>query len=134
MIDYFRGTLVLNTLNSAVVEVNGIGYDVNITISTSTKLPNLGKEVQLYIVESTGMYGGVISHYGFLSKEEREMFLLIKDEVPGTGAKKLWNIWKKYLNHLQILKMQSLQEMFRCCQVFWFYKKNGRKIDSLTKR
>lgn len=88
MIDYFRGTLVLKTLNNAVVEVNGTGYDVNITVSSSEKLPQSGHEIKLYIVESTGMYGGVVSHYGFLSKEEREMFLLIKDEVPGTGAKK----------------------------------------------
>ncbi|GAB1402098.1 hypothetical protein MASR1M68_10090 [Elusimicrobiota bacterium] len=127
MIDYFRGTLVLNTLNSAVVEVNGIGYDVNITISTSTKLPNLGKEVQLYIVESTGMYGGVISHYGFLSKEEREMFLLIKDEVPGTGAKKTMEYMEKISKSFADFKNAIVtRDVSMLSSIFGFTKKRQK--------
>jgi Holliday junction DNA helicase RuvA len=114
MIDYFRGTLVSKTLNNAVVEVNGTGYDVNITVSSSEKLPQSGHEIKLYIVESTGMYGGVVSHYGFLSKEEREMFLLIKDEVPAQVLKKQWNIWIKYQNLLPILKTPLFQKIFQC--------------------
>ncbi len=129
MIDYFRGTLVLNTLNSAVVEVNGIGYDVNITISTSTKLPNLGKEVQLYIVESTGMYGGVISHYGFLSKEEREMFLLIKDEVPGTGAKKTMEYMEKISKSFADFKNAIVtRDVSMLSSIFGFTKKTAEKL------
>ena len=88
MIDYFNGILSYKTLNTAIVEVSGIGYGISITSDTFNKLPSDGNPVRLYIVESTGMYGGVISYYGFLSKQEREMFNLIKDEVPSTGAKK----------------------------------------------
>ena len=34
-----------------------------------------------------GMYGGGITLYGFLSLEEKEIYLLLR-EIPGTGAKK----------------------------------------------
>lgn len=129
MIDYFRGTLVLNTLNNAVIEVNGIGYNVNITVSTSAKLPNLGQEVQLYIVESTGMYGGVISHYGFLSKEEREMFLLIKDEVPGTGAKKTMEYMEKISKSFADFKNAIVaRDISMLSGIFGFTKKTAEKL------
>lgn len=129
MIDYFRGILSSNTLNNAVIEVNGIGYDISITVSTSNKLPNLGKEVKLYIVESTGMYGGVVSHYGFLSKEEREMFLLIKDEVPGTGAKKTMEYMEKISKSFADFKNAVVaRDISMLSSIFGFTKKTAEKL------
>lgn len=129
MIDYFRGTLSSNTLNNAIIEVNGIGYDVNITVSTSSKLPNLGNEVKLYIVESTGMYGGVVSHYGFLSQEEREMFLLIKDEVPGTGAKKTMEYMEKISKSFADFKNAVVaRDISMLSSIFGFTKKTAEKL------
>ncbi|MCA6070879.1 MAG: Holliday junction branch migration protein RuvA, partial [Endomicrobium sp.] len=89
MIDYLCGTLNSKSTNSVTVDVNGIGYSVAITMSSFSKLPEIGNSVKIYVAEAVaGIYGGVVYLYGFLSKEEREMYLLIKDEVPGTGAKK----------------------------------------------
>jgi len=34
------------------------------------------------------MYGGGVTLYGFLSPAEKEMFLILRDQVPNTGAKK----------------------------------------------
>jgi len=129
MIDYFRGTLVSKTLNNAVVEVNGTGYDVNITVSSSEKLPQSGHEIKLYIVESTGMYGGVVSHYGFLSKEEREMFLLIKDEVPGTGAKKTMEYMDKISKSFADFKNAVVsRDVSMLSSIFGFTKKTAEKL------
>lgn len=129
MIDYFRGTLSSNKLNNVVIEVNGIGYDVSITVSTSNKLPNLGQELKLYIVESTGMYGGVVSHYGFLSKEEREMFLLIKDEVPGTGAKKTMEYMEKISKSFADFKNAVVaRDISMLSSIFGFTKKTAEKL------
>ncbi len=134
MIDYFRGTLVSKTLNNAVVEVNGTGYDVNITVSSSEKLPQSGHEIKLYIVESTGMYGGVVSHYGFLSKEEREMFLLIKDEVPGTGAKKTMEYMDKISKSFADFKNAVVsKDISMLTGVFGFTKKTAEKLISSLK-
>ncbi|MDD5021360.1 MAG: Holliday junction ATP-dependent DNA helicase RuvA [Endomicrobiaceae bacterium] len=134
MIDYFRGILSSNTLTNAVIEVNGVGYDVAITVSTSNKLPNLGQEVRLYIVESTGMYGGVVSHYGFLSKEEREMFLLIKDEVPGTGAKKTMEYMEKISKSFADFKNAVVtRDVSMLSSIFGFTKKTAEKLIAALK-
>ena len=134
MIDYFRGTLISKTLNNAVVEVNGTGYDVNITVSSSEKLPQSGHEIKLYIVESTGMYGGVVSHYGFLSKEEREMFLLIKDEVPGTGAKKTMEYMDKISKSFADFKNAVVaRDVSMLSGIFGFTKKTAEKLIAALK-
>jgi Holliday junction DNA helicase RuvA len=134
MIDYFNGTLSSKTQNSVIIEVSGIGYNVNVTIATSEKLPREGQELKLYIVESTGMYGGLISHYGFLSKDEREMFLLIKDEVPSTGAKKameyLDKISKSFADFRNAVVSRDISML---CSVFGFTKKTAEKLIAALK-
>ncbi|MDD2524316.1 MAG: Holliday junction ATP-dependent DNA helicase RuvA [Endomicrobiaceae bacterium] len=134
MIDYFNGTLSSKTQNSVIIEVSGIGYNVNVTIATSEKLPREGQELKLYIVESTGMYGGLISHYGFLSKDEREMFLLIKEEVPSTGAKKameyLDKISKSFADFRNAVVSRDISML---CSVFGFTKKTAEKLIAALK-
>jgi Holliday junction DNA helicase RuvA len=91
MICYLSGILNSKSasVNSVIIDVNGIGYEIFIPFFIFTKLPEIGRLVKMYVVESiTGMYGGITSLYGFLTKEEKEMYLLIKNEVPGIGAKK----------------------------------------------
>lgn len=89
MLDYISGILESKSKYNITISVSGIGYEAIVTLSTFSKLPEIGNQVKIYVVESvSGMYGGVICLYGFLTKEERNMYLLIKDEVPGIGAKK----------------------------------------------
>jgi Holliday junction DNA helicase RuvA len=89
MIDYLCGLLESKSTNSVTIDVNGIGYIISVPVSTFSELPKIGNSVKIYVVEAVaGMYGGIVCLYGFLTKEEREMYLLIKDEVPSTGAKK----------------------------------------------
>lgn len=134
MIDYFNGILSSKKQNSAVVEVSGIGYEVNITSAACDKLPKEGQEVKLYIVESTGMYGGVVSHYGFLSKDEREMFLLIKDEVPSTGAKKAMEYLDKISKSFADFKSAvAARDVSMICSMFGFTKKTAEKITAALK-
>ena len=87
MITHLRGTLDSKSQGSVVIDAGGVGYEVQTAVSAYDKLPGIGAEIKLYIVESVPMYGGGVSLYGFLTDEERGIFLLLK-EVPGTGAKK----------------------------------------------
>ena len=133
-IDYFKGTLSYKTLNTAVVEVAGIGYSIFITADTFNKLPNDGNQVRLYIVESTGMYGGVISYYGFLSKEERDMFVLIKDEVPSTGAKKAMEYLEKISKSFADFQAAVIKrDISMLSGIFGFTKKTAEKLVSALK-
>lgn len=134
MIDYFNGILSSKTQNIAVIEVCGIGYSVNITSDTGQKLPEHGQEVKLYIVESTGMYGGLVSHYGFLTKDEREMFVLIKDEVPSTGAKKAMEYLEKVSKSFADFKNAvASKDTAVLCGLFGFTKKTAEKLVSALK-
>lgn len=134
MIDYFNGILSYKALNTAVVEVSGVGYSISITSDTFNKLPSDGNPIKLFIVESTGMYGGVISYYGFLSKQEREMFNLIKDEVPATGAKKAMEYLDKISKSFADFKAAIVKrDISMLSGIFGFTKKTSEKLVTALK-
>ena len=134
MIDYFKGTLSYKTLNTAVVEVAGIGYSISITADTFNKLPADGNQVKLYIIESTGMYGGVISYYGFLTGEERDMFVLIKDEVPSIGAKKAMEYLDKISKSFADFQAAVMKrDVSMLSGIFGFTKKTAEKLVAALK-
>ena len=54
MIAFIKGELIECQLNMAIIQVGGIGYQVNIPLTTSEKLPPLGKEIKLYTLQPTG--------------------------------------------------------------------------------
>lgn len=81
MIEYIKGEITEVTPTYAVVENNGIGYFVNISLYTYTELQN-SRSSLLYIYESIREDAHVL--YGFIDKHERELFLLLIS-VSGVG-------------------------------------------------
>ena len=72
MIAYLKGDFVHKTPASVQLEVNGVGYDVQITLNTYTRLQNLDKGMLhtiLIIREDAHLL------YGFFEIAEKEMFL-----------------------------------------------------------
>jgi Holliday junction DNA helicase RuvA len=135
MLDYISGILEFKSTNSITIDVNSIGYEVAIALSSFSKLPEIGSQVKIYVVESvSGMYGGVIYLYGFLTKEEREMYLLIKDEVPGTGAKKAMEYIDKISKSFADFKTAVISKNPTMLNaVFGFTKKTADKLISALK-
>ncbi len=82
MIDYIKGFLSELTPALAVIETNGIGYALNISLHTFSAIQGK-KEVKLYIYEQIREDQWTL--YGFCSKEERELFLLLIT-VSGIGG------------------------------------------------
>lgn len=81
MIYSLRGLVQELTPTFAVVEVNGIGYYVNLSLQTSHQL-KLNTEVFLYIQQIIREDAHLL--YGFFTKEEKEMFNLLIS-VNGVG-------------------------------------------------
>lgn len=81
MIDYLNGIVAETTPTYAVIECNGVGYEVNITL---IDFPSVSehKECKLYIHESIREDAHVL--YGFLKKRTRELFRLLIG-VSGVG-------------------------------------------------
>ncbi|GHT35989.1 Holliday junction ATP-dependent DNA helicase RuvA [Endomicrobiia bacterium] len=130
MIDYLCGLLESKSTNSITVDVNGIGYIVFVPVSTFSNLPKIGNSVKIYVVEAVaGMYGGVICLYGFLTKEDRQMYLLIKDEVPSTGAKKAMEYIDKISKSFADFKAAIItKNPSMLNRVFGFTKKTADKL------
>lgn len=82
MIEYVKGSVAELTPAYAVIDVNGIGYGLNITLNTFTALQNK-EEARLYVFES--IREDAYALFGFATKQEREMFLLLIT-VSGVGA------------------------------------------------
>ncbi len=84
MIAYVRGYLEDVSEGNAVVDVNGIGYNVKISGSTMNELPHLHDEVKLYTY--TYVREDQFSLFGFMHRDELEMFKLLIT-VNGIGPK-----------------------------------------------
>lgn len=84
MIGRLRGILISKQPPSLLVEVAGVGYEVEAPMSTIYDLPGVGKEVILLIHHAVKEDG--VNLYGFLHEGERVLFRnLLK--VSGIGAK-----------------------------------------------
>ena len=90
MIAFIEGDLIECQLNMAVIQVGGIGYEVNIPLTTSEKLPNLGKEIKLYTQSTYREDSQTL--YGFIDRESRDFFGMIVDKVSGIGPRIALNL------------------------------------------
>jgi len=70
-----EGVLSHVTPTCVVVDVGGVGYEVNIPLSTFTELPDVGEPVVLRIY--THANDGSIQLFGFLTESERAAFTLL---------------------------------------------------------
>ncbi len=86
MIEYIKGTLTELSPALAVVEACGVGYALNISLTTYTKIQGL-KDVRLFVHEqlTTGGRDDSFTLYGFATKQERELYRMLIS-VSGVGA------------------------------------------------
>ncbi len=84
MIATLTGRLKRKALDYLIVDVSGVGYQVSVPLSTYSALPPDGEEVSLQI--HTHLREDSLSLFGFLTQDEKEMFLLLLS-VSGIGPK-----------------------------------------------
>ncbi len=98
MIAYLKGTLEEIGNDYIVVDVNNIGYQVKVSLRVIEGLPGLGSDIKIHTY--TYVREDVIALYGFLTKDDLQMFLLLLG-VNGVGPK----------GALGILSVFSAQEL-----------------------
>ena len=82
MFDYLYGKVADLLPTKVVLDVNGIGFDINISLNTFTALQDY-QQAKLFIYESIREDAWVL--FGFASQEERSLFLLLTG-VSGIGG------------------------------------------------
>lgn len=90
MITFLHGKLVDALPTQVTVDVNGVGYEVLIPLSSFDKLPAPGNEIKLLTHLQVREDAHVL--YGFMSSTERELFRLLINHVSGIGPKIALNI------------------------------------------
>ena len=95
MIDYIRGIIDELTPTYAVLEASGVGYEINIDLQTFTSLQTRqdGGSVRLFVSEVIREDSHLL--YGFSTKVERELFLLLTS-VSGIGPNTARTIMSGY--------------------------------------
>lgn len=93
MIISLEGKLTESNALTAIVEVQGIGYEVHVPLCTVEQLPPIGKNVRLH---TFAVYREDAQNlYGFTSREERNFFKLIVEKVSGVGPKVALGLFSK---------------------------------------
>lgn len=89
MIAALRGLVAEKNSTDVVVDVNGVGYRVYMSLLALTRLPEEGEPVRLRI--RTVVREDALDLYGFLTRTEEELFLLLTS-VSQVGPKLALNV------------------------------------------
>lgn len=103
MYDYLSGRLAAKTPTHAVIDVNGVGYRIDIPLSTYEKLPREGTvklHVWLRVTDDD------LRLFGFATERERELFLRLVDGVQQLGPVKA----------LQILSSTTIEQLTKAIE------------------
>lgn len=89
MIAHLRGSLQSKSPRYLILDVNGVGYEVTVPLTTFYELPDLGHTVSFHI--HTHVRENTLQLYGFRSPQEKELFVRLMG-VNGIGPRLAINI------------------------------------------
>ena len=84
MISFLSGTLVATTLDSAIIDVHGVGYQVLMSSKSLSRLGMVGEKVR--VLTHLQLRDDALVLYGFLNQEEKDLFLRLTS-VSSVGPK-----------------------------------------------
>ncbi|MEG1765105.1 MAG: Holliday junction branch migration protein RuvA [Muribaculaceae bacterium] len=99
MLEYIQGNIAELTPTFVVLDNNGMGYMINITLNTYTQLQSKDS-AKIYLYEAIREDAFIL--YGFTAKRERELFVLLIS-VSGVGA----SIARMILSSLPVAELEQ---------------------------
>lgn len=85
MITFLRGVLQDNLSGQITVDVNGVGYEVHVTLATLDRIGAPGETITILTHHHIREQEQTL--YGFPTPEERDLFRLLINRVSGVGPK-----------------------------------------------
>ncbi len=98
MFAHFEGVVAEKTADSIVLDVNGVGYLLNVSGATLSMAPAVGERMKLY--SALNVREDAMELFGFYSREEKAMYERLKG-VSGIGSRMA----------LQILSSMSVRDL-----------------------
>lgn len=124
MIAYLKGILFDKQANEAIVDVNGVGYQVGISTITFEQLPENGQPVQLRIYHHFTDSDQRL--FGFMTTEEKELFELLIT-VKNIGPRLALNILSG-IDAPQLVSIIASQDAQRLSQIPGIGKKTAERL------
>lgn len=124
MIGRITGTLLAKTPPQILIDVGGIGYEVDVPMSTFFDLPDPGQAVTLlthFAVREDGQY-----LYGFKTADERNVFRLLL-KISGIGARTALAVLSG-LSVPELARAVTLQEASRIVKIPGIGKKTAERL------
>jgi len=84
MFAYIEGRIVEKSPTRVVLDVNGLGYELNISVNTYERIPQRGEKVRLFTY--LHVREDLMQLYGFREPDERDLFLQLIS-VSGVGPR-----------------------------------------------
>ena len=132
MIAYLQGQVFETADDNVVLLCGGVGYLINTTAACAQSL-TAGEQASFYIAESLSPYDGT-SLYGFLHKEDKALWELLKSEVPGAGPKKALELLGKANRSVADFKAAIVgADPKILISIFGFTKKTADKLIAALK-
>ena len=124
MIGRLAGTLLEKNPPQILLDVQGVGYEVDVPMSTFYNLPDMGARVTLY----THLVVREDAHllYGFLTENERRAFRLLT-RISGIGAKIALAVLSG-LSVAELAQAVTMQESGRLTKIPGIGKKTAERI------
>ena len=114
MIATLEGTVSEATPALVILDVHGVGYEVNIPLSTAERLPGTGQKAKLHI---RAIYReDTQALYGFHTKQDKELFNVITDKVSGVGPKSALGILSHHTSDSlrTAIASENVKELTKC--------------------
>ena len=124
MIGRIQGTLIANSPPRLIIDCHGVGYEVDVPMSTLYQMPSLGQQVTLlthFVVREDAQ-----QLFGFATESEREAFrALIK--ISGVGARTALSLLSG-MSVEELSQAITLQESGRLTKVPGIGKKTAERL------
>jgi Holliday junction DNA helicase RuvA len=124
MIGSLRGIVQSRRLDNVIIDVRGVGYQVNLPLNILANLPEEGSEVFLYIY--THVREDALQLFGFTSEDEKKIFVVLLG-ISGIGPKMALNILSG-LSYGEFLGAIDSEDVDMLCRIPGLGKKTAQRL------
>jgi len=124
MIGSLRGTVQTRRPDNVIIDVNGVGYQVQVPLNILANLPAEGHEVFLFI--HTHVREDSLQLFGFTSENEKKIFMVLLG-ISGIGPKMALNILSG-LSYEDFLHALDTEDVAMLCRIPGLGKKTAHRL------